>query len=140
MSTTDERLQTPLLILRITIGLFLLQWGVEKFITPGTTAMIFSHFYMIDGLPVNAATILGSLQCLVAVSVLTGFQKKISYLLAFLIHSVSTIATIGPMLSPYDPGNHLFFTGVPVLAAMGLLWYMRDSDTKFSIDEMMKKP
>jgi putative oxidoreductase len=131
-------MQIPLLVLRITIGLFMLQWGVEKFVMPESAIGIFSHFYMIDGLPVSMANILGGLQCLVGVSVITGFQKRISYLLAFLIHSVSTVSTIGPMLTPYEPGHHLFFTGVPVLAAMGLLWYLRDQDTKLSIDEMMK--
>ena len=45
MNETDQRLQMPLLILRITIGLFMLQWGVEKFVLPDTAAGIFSHFY-----------------------------------------------------------------------------------------------
>lgn len=113
MNETDQRLQLPLLILRITIGLFMLQWGVEKFVLPDTAANIFSHFYGIDGLTQNFSYILGVLQCLVALSVLAGFQKRISYALAFLIHSVSTISTIPRMLAPYEPGNHLFFTGVP---------------------------
>ncbi|TDI61737.1 MAG: hypothetical protein E2O92_02415 [Alphaproteobacteria bacterium] len=134
MSTIDQRAQIPLLILRITLGLFLLQWGIEKFVLPDTTAMIFAGFYGIDGLTHTIAYVLGGIQCAVALSVIAGFQKKISYLLAFLIHSVSTLATIPLMLAPYDPGNHLFFTGVPVLAAMGLLWYLRDYDTKFSLD------
>ena len=137
MSTLDQRAQVPLLILRITIGLFLLQWGVEKFVIPETTAMIFAGFYGVDGLSHTIAYVLGGLQCAVALSVIAGFQKKISYLLAFLIHAASTLVTIPLMLAPYE-GNHLFFTGVPVLAAMGLLWYLRDYDTKLSIDSMRK--
>ena len=136
MSTIDQRAQIPLLVLRITIGLFLLQWGIEKFVLPDTAAMIFAGFYGVDGLTHTIAYVLGGLQCAVALAVLSGFQKKFSYLLAFLIHSVSTLSTIPNMLAPYDPGNHLFFTGVPVLAAMGLLWYLRDYDTKLSIDSM----
>ena len=137
MSTLDQRAQVPLLILRITIGLFLLQWGVEKFVIPDTTEEIFAGFYGVDGLSHTIAYVLGGLQCAVALSVIAGFQKKISYLLAFLIHAVSTLATIPLMLDPYA-GNHLFFTGVPVLAAMGLLWYLHDYDTKLSIDSMRK--
>jgi putative oxidoreductase len=138
MSTIDQRAKTPLLILRVTLGLFLLQWGIEKFIMPDTSAMIFAGFYGIDGLSHTIAYVLGGLQCAVAVAVIAGFQKRISYLLAFLIHSVSTLSTIPNMLDPYSSGNHLFFTGVPVLAAMGLLWYLRDYDTKLSIDSMRK--
>jgi len=138
MSTLDNKAQIPLLILRITIGLFLLQWGVEKFVLPDTAAGIFAHFYGIEGLGHNMSYVAGALQSAVALAVISGFQKKFSYLLGFLIHSVSTVATLPNMIAPYDPGNHLFFTGVPVLAAMGLLWYLRDYDTKLSIDEMMK--
>ena len=135
---TEDRFPLPLLILRITIGLFLLQCGVEKFVIPETTAMIFAGFYGVDGLSVTAAYALGAAQCLVALSVLAGFQKRISYALAFAIHAVSTVSTIPRMLAPYDPGNHLFFTGVPVLAGMFLLWYLRDHDTKFSLDKQNK--
>ena len=71
MSTIDERAQIPLLVLRITIGLFLLQWGVEKFVLPDTAAMIFAGFYGVDGLTHTAAYVLGSLQCLVALAVLS---------------------------------------------------------------------
>ncbi len=138
MSTIDQRAQTPLLILRITLGLFLLQWGIEKFVLPDTAARIFAGFYGVEGLSQTMAYVAGGLQCAVALSVLTGFKKQISYALAFLIHSASTLATIPLILAPYEAGNHLFFTGVPVLAAMGLLWYLRDYDTKLSIDSMRK--
>ncbi len=129
----NEKLTTPLFILRISIGIFLLQWGIEKFVIPDTTAAIFGHFYNIEGLSATVAMVLGILQCLVAAAVITGFQKRFSYLLAFLIHAVSTLSTWNNLLHPYDPGNHLFMTGVPVLAAMWLLYTMRDADTKWSV-------
>ena len=69
-----DRLTTPLLILRITIGLFLLQWGIEKLVIPETTAVIFSHFYKIDGVGENAAMVMGILQSLLALAILFGFQ------------------------------------------------------------------
>ena len=135
-----DRLTTPLLILRITIGLFLLQWGIEKLVIPETTAVIFSHFYKIDGVGENAAMVMGILQSLLALAILFGFQKHISYLLGFLLHAGSTISTIGNLIDPYAPGNHLFMTAVPVLAGMWLLYRMRDADVKFSIDAMRQAP
>jgi uncharacterized membrane protein YphA (DoxX/SURF4 family) len=45
----DDRLATALrralLALRVTLGLFLLQWGVEKFVVPENTVGIWDHFY-----------------------------------------------------------------------------------------------
>jgi putative oxidoreductase len=45
-------LSRALLVLRITLGLFLLQWGVEKFVVPQNTVAIWGYFY---GLDVSAA-------------------------------------------------------------------------------------
>ncbi len=45
----DDRLTRALggalLALRVTLGLFLLQWGVEKFVVPENTVGIWQHFY-----------------------------------------------------------------------------------------------
>jgi hypothetical protein len=38
-------LSRALLVLRITLGLFLLQWGVEKFVVPANTVGIWQYFY-----------------------------------------------------------------------------------------------
>ena len=40
-----QALSGALLALRITLGLFLLQWGVEKFVVPQNTVAIWGYFY-----------------------------------------------------------------------------------------------
>ena len=40
-----QALSRALLVLRITLGLFLLQWGVEKFVVPQNTVAIWGYFY-----------------------------------------------------------------------------------------------
>ena len=49
---TDDALSKALfralLALRITLGLFLLQWGIEKFVVPQANVFIWSHFYGVD--------------------------------------------------------------------------------------------
>ena len=49
ISMSDETLirtlPRALLVLRVTLGLFLLQWGLEKFIVPENTVGIWSYFY-----------------------------------------------------------------------------------------------
>ncbi|MDX1579993.1 MAG: DoxX family protein [Alphaproteobacteria bacterium] len=126
----QDRIKVPLLILRVTLGLFLLQWGTEKLILPEQTARIFGYFYFIEGLPTVAAYVLGVLQILIALAIVFGFMRNISYLLGFLIHAVSTVSTAKHIFMPFmfDGWQHLFFTGVPVLAAFWLLYRIRDYD------------
>ena len=55
---TQNQTATALLILRVTLGIFLLQWGIEKFMVPDNTPAIWGHFYGI-AVPASAATIFG---------------------------------------------------------------------------------
>jgi len=131
----EDKLTTVLLILRITLGVFLLQWGIEKFVLPDVAQKIYGHFYFID-LDISFTPYIGVLQTALALAILTGFQKKYSYLIGFAIHAVSTVSTWKYLIAPYDQGNHLFMTAVPVLAGFWLLYTLRDADTKWSIDAM----
>ena len=44
----SKALFRALLALRITLGLFLLQWGVEKFIVPQSNVGIWQYFYGVN--------------------------------------------------------------------------------------------
>ena len=44
----SKALFRALLALRITLGLFLLQWGIEKFVVPHSNVVIWSYFYGLD--------------------------------------------------------------------------------------------
>jgi hypothetical protein len=44
----SKALFRALLALRVTLGLFVLQWGVEKFVAPQSNIFIWSHFYGMD--------------------------------------------------------------------------------------------
>lgn len=134
---TIRRTALPLFILRLTLGVFLLQWGGEKLLTPEVGQKIYGHFYFLD-LPLTVFPFIGGLQMLLALAIMTGFRKKYSYLAGFLVHSVSTIATWSHLIAPYESGNHLFMTGVPVLAAFWLLWRLRELDGKWSLDNRKK--
>ncbi len=122
----------PLFLLRLTVGLFFLQWGLEKFFAADVTTKIFAHFYKIP-LPVSFAPVLGAVEVLLAVAILAGFQRRIAFGLAFLIHLGSTVSTWQNLIDPYGSGNHLFMTGVPVLAAIFLLYRLREYNTMFSV-------
>jgi hypothetical protein len=126
--TTGTRAAAALLILRLSLAVFLLQWSIEKFIVPEAAIRIGQNFY---GVALGAASvaILGALETLVALALLFGIYRRLSYGLAALIHAVSVVATWRQLLHPYGAGqNHLFIAGVPVLAAFILIYMLREWD------------
>ncbi len=131
-SDADARLAKSLLVLRVALGLFLLQWGIEKFVLVEGTTGIFEHFYKFVP-PGGILPVLGALECALAIGLLIGAYRKYTYGAAFLLHGLVTIATWQQLIDPYGliwgRVNHLFAAGVPVLAGFWLLYQMRDKDT-----------
>jgi len=130
-ATAAPQVKTALLILRIGLGLFLLVWGLEKFILPDRTVGIFGKFYGID-IGAGMTPLLGGLECVLAVALLIGWQRRWSYGIAVLVHAVSTIASWRQIIDPWGlisgTVHHLFFAAVPVLAAFIALYLLRDYD------------
>ena len=129
-------LQWPLFILRVAVGLFFLQWGLEKILVVNVAQAVYAHFYNIT-LPANLSPFLGIAEFALAIAIIAGFQKKITYGAAFVVHFLSVAATWKQLIDPYGfiwgGNNHLFMTAVPLLAAMWLLFRLREYDTKWSI-------
>jgi putative oxidoreductase len=93
--TLTQALFRALLVLRITLGLFLLQRGVEKFVVPQNTVAIWGYFYGLN-VPQALAYLFGA---------------------ALALHAVSVLVSWRQMLDPWgDPANHLFIAGFSVLA------------------------
>lgn len=131
-TTTDDRLARTLIaalvVLRVTLGLFLLQWGVEKFVVPESTIGIWGFFYGID-ISAIVAYIFGAIEILIALCILLGLFRTLAYGAAVLLHAVSVVVSWQPLLSPWaDPVNHLFIAGVPVLGALIALFLLRHWD------------
>jgi len=124
----SKTLFRALLVLRITLGVFLLQWGVEKFVVPESNAFIWSHFY---GL--NVSQVLGYLfgvgEIAIAVLMILGLFRTIVYGAAMILHAVTVLVTWRQLIDPWgDPINHLFIAGVPVLGGFVALFLLRHWD------------
>ncbi len=137
-----KRLASALLILRLSLGLFLLLWALEKFILPQTTQQIWSNFYQI---PISGAivTILAILQTLLAIALIVGIFRPITYGIALGINAVTFISTWKQLLDPWGLAsgaavNHLFLAGIPVLAAFVALFILHPWDF-WSIDGWLKQ-
>ncbi len=138
-SNLSKRLSISLLVLRVTISWFLLQWAVEKFVKPEITTRIFEFFYNIP-IDVNISPVIGGIQALIVLGFLAGFMKTWTYALVLAMHGASTLVTWRSLVMPFaEDSNHLFITGVPVLAACFVLFYLREYDTLFTIGNRKAK-
>jgi hypothetical protein len=122
------RLSLALLLLRLTLGVFMLQWGIEKFVVPATTTGIFQRFYGISVTGVMPA-ILGAAQVALSLALLAGAWPRITYGIMLALHTITVIVTIPRLLAPWNPvSNHFFIAGVPVLAGFFALYLLREHD------------
>jgi putative oxidoreductase len=123
-----QALRRALLALRITLGLFLLQWGVEKFVMPQSTAAIWRHFY---GFNVSQALgyVFGAVEIAIAVCLFLGLFRTVAYGAALALHAVTVLVSWRQLLDPWgDPVNHLFIASVPVLGGLIALFLLRHWD------------
>jgi uncharacterized membrane protein YphA (DoxX/SURF4 family) len=125
-------LSRALLVLRVTLGLFLLQWGVEKFVVPQNTVGIWSHFYGLD-VPQTLGYLFGALEIAIAICLFLGLFRTVAYGAALALHAVTVLVTWRQLLDPWgDEVNHLFIAGVPVLGGFIALFLLRHWDRGIS--------
>lgn len=118
-------LARALLVLRITLGLFLLQWGVEKFVVPQNTVDIWGYFYGVK-VPQVLAYAFGAAEIAIAGCLFLGIFRTAAYGAALALHAVTVLVTWRQLLNPWgDPVSHLFIAGVPVLGALIALFLLR---------------
>ncbi len=124
----SQTLFRALLVLRITLGLFLLQWGIEKFVVPQNTVAIWSYFYGLNVSPI-LGYVLGAVEIVIAACLFLGIYRTATYGAALALHAVSVLVSWRQLLDPWgDAANHLFIAGVPVLGALIALFLLRHWD------------
>ena len=124
----SKALFRALLALRITLGLFLLQWGVEKFVVPQANIFIWSHFYGMD-VSQTLGYAFGAAEIAIALCMILGQFRTIIYGAALILHAITVLVTWRQLIDPWgDPINHLFTAGVPVLGAFLALFLLRHWD------------
>ena len=131
------------LLLRVSLGLFLFLWGLDKLIATEDTVRIFSHFYKL-GIGSAAAVIIGLAEMVLALCIGFGYKRKLSYLIGLIIHAISTLSSWQQLIDPWGriwgdgKNSHLFLASIPVLAAFFVL-YMNRYDDRWTLDQRCKK-
>lgn len=128
-----ESERIALAIVRVSLALFLLLWGLEKFVIPDATVGIWGRFY---GLEIGRGIVplIGGLESLLAIMIGLGLWRRLSYGLGAVVHGVSVLSSWRELIDPWGlfsggRPNHLFLAGVPVLAAFIVLYLLRERDT-----------
>jgi putative oxidoreductase len=126
--TLPRTLSRALLVLRITLGLFLLQWGLEKFLVPENTVAIWGYFYGLD-VSQTVGYLFGAVEIAIAVCMFLGLARTVAYGAAVVLHAISVVVSWRQLIDPWgDPANHLFIASVPVLGALIALFLLRRWD------------
>ncbi|MEP0071170.1 MAG: hypothetical protein ABJE79_00575 [Marinomonas sp.] len=130
-----EKLEWSLLGLRLGVFIVLLMWTLDKFVNPEHAAIVFKAFYSIPELSSGISYLMGGLQLALVLSFLIGLQKRWVTLVILIMHLSSTLVSFGRYMDPWGPSNLLFFAAWPMLAAIVMLYLLREFDNKFSISK-----
>jgi uncharacterized membrane protein YphA (DoxX/SURF4 family) len=116
------------LALRVTLGLFLLQWGVEKFVMPQSNVAIWGYFYGLE-IPEVLGYLFGAVEIVIAGCLFLGLFRTAAYGAALALHAVTVLVSWRELLDPWGTDvNHLFIASVPVLGALIALFLLRHWD------------
>lgn len=118
-----------LLLLRISLGWFLLVWGFDKLLNPGHAVNVSDAFYF--GLVSSSALVVagGVVEVALGVVVILGKLRPLAYTGLLLITTVTLLAVWRSILDPLeivlDGGNPVFFSSAVIWAASFYLWTRR---------------
>ncbi len=128
---STDKLQLPLLTLRLGVFLVMLMWTLDKFLNPGHSSAVFANFYGIHDAGPTLLSLLAGVEIVLLLLFVTGTFKKWTYGAVLLLHAVSTLSSYKQYLAPFE--NLLFFAAWPMLSACFVLFMLRDYDNKLTI-------
>jgi uncharacterized membrane protein YphA (DoxX/SURF4 family) len=138
----DWRVASALLLLRLGLGYFLLVWGVNKFLAPKQTVAIWGYFYGID-ISAWLPQLFGAGESIVAVAIIAGLARRLSYGTGLLIHGVTIVVISERLVAPFViedgfPVNRNLSVAVPALMAFAAMYLMRARDA-WSLDNWIAR-
>ena len=131
----EKNLKLPLFLTRLSVFYFLFPWVLARFTNPDLVQGVAKSHYYTESFPNALNLALGVFGMAALISFLVGFQKRISYAAVFLIHAVGTLLIVPKMILFTDKLVMVFLASLPALAAMALLYCLRDQDTMLSLNK-----
>lgn len=122
--------QRTLLLLRASLGLLMLVWGLDKIVNPGHGVKVAERFYF--GLPLSAAVMpaLGVVQIALGVLVMLRVRERVTLAVLVVLNGVTLIGVWRSIVDPwgwYLTGtNALFFPSLIIFAGAVVLLAFRE--------------
>jgi putative oxidoreductase len=134
-AATDRQIAAGLLIPRLFLGIFLLQWGLEKLVLPSATVRIAQGFYGV-AISTEASYVLGVGELILSLALLVRAFRTLSYGLSRIVHTVTLVVSWRQLSDPFGlakVGGHLWIATWPAWGAFAALFVMRRWDA-YTID------
>jgi putative oxidoreductase len=132
MNATKDRLPLALLVLRLGIFLVLIIWTIGKFVNPAEAISIYAGYYGVQ-LGRTAMYVLGTVELVVVLAFVAGFQKRISRAIVMAMVATTVLLPGQLYFHPYMDHILLFFAFWTMLAGCFALYSLRDYDTLWSL-------
>ena len=123
-----------LFITRLSVVVFLTPWVLMRFVASDSAKGIASKYYKISNMSDAVNTGVGILWVALLIAFLAGYQKRISYGLVLVFHTIGTAFTIPYLIPGTEKFNILFIAALPTISAMLLLYTLRERDTFLSLN------
>ena len=121
-----------LLLLRISLGLLMVIWGVDKLVNVRHGLAVSEHFYL--GAFNNAALLraFGAAQIALGALVLLGVARRLTYPLLLAVTGATLLGVWKSVVDPWgwwlEGANVLFYPSLIIFAGSLVLWAFRDED------------
>ncbi len=123
-----------LLLLRISIGLLFVIWGLDKLVNVQHAVNVSDAFFLgIFSVPV-LLNIYGVIEILIGVLVILGWFRRFTYPVVILISLVTALGVWKSIIDPwgwiFEGTNALFYPSLIILFASFVIYAFRDEDIK----------
>ncbi|MEX2531858.1 MAG: hypothetical protein WD960_13905 [Gemmatimonadota bacterium] len=122
-----------LVLLRVSVGLLILYWGLDKIVNVEHAVSVSDGFYLgLFSIPL-LLQVWGGFQTLVGLFTVLGLYRIVAYPLVIAMNTVSLLGVWRSIVDPWgwflEGSNVLFFPSLAIFAASLLLWATRDEDS-----------
>lgn len=122
-----------LLLLRVSIGLLMVFWGIDKLVNVEHGMQVSEGFYLgLFSMPVLLQAF-GVLQVLLGLLVIAGVARSLLYPALLAITAATALGVWKSIVDPWgwylQGSNVLFYPSLIIFAASLVLWAFRDDDT-----------
>jgi putative oxidoreductase len=119
-------------LLRVSVGLLILYWGIDKIVDVDHAVAVSDSFYLgLFSVPI-LLQVWGGFQALIGLFTILGLYRVVAYPLVIAMNTVSMLGVWRSIVDPWgwflEGTNVLFFPSLTIFAASLLLWAMRHEE------------